>query len=414
MRIDKINIKNFRKFNELDLSFKEGVNILIGDNASGKTSILEALRILLGAYFYEIDSKFTSSPSIDKAKDVQYIQDEYGKLKPNYPTQLSAEGILFDEGVKWNRDLNSQKGSTTISGLSNIKNIVLERTEVTLPIIAFYNLSRLEFQVKESALYKDYERFMAYENALDSNYYTSVFLNWFENEDRIFSLQKEDTYTLNIFTEALKSCLPNCKRVYYDSHLSSIVIEDYNNKITPFALLSDGYRLIISLVGDLVYRCAILNASLGDECLMKSPGVVIIDNIESNLYPSWQQNVVNDISNVFPKIQFVISTHSPLVLGGIKANVIHLWESSVADEGILTYGKNTDRILEDVMSVNSRPSEMKELFRELFSLLERDFDAADKLLIEIKCMINDSDPDILKAEILLKRRRLSKNREWST
>ncbi|MGB5989393.1 MAG: AAA family ATPase [Marinifilaceae bacterium] len=401
MRVNKITIKNFKKFKELDLTFKDGVNILIGNNASGKTSILEALKILLGGYFYGINSHLTSSPSIHKTRDVQNIIDEQGKLKFNYPTCLYAEGIVHGERVKWNRDLNRAKGSTTIAGLSHIKTIVSKHSDDTQPIIAYYGIDRLKQQKKEHGSYKKQERFIAYRDALNASASIGDFAKWFENEDRISYKQGMNTNALQIVSEAIKNSLPNCNMVFYDPALSDIIIIDENNKRTAFSLMSDGYKLITSLIGDLAYRCAVLNDHLGIECLNKTTGVVLIDEVEIHLHPSWQQRVVNDLKRSFPKIQFIISTHSPIVLSGVEANVIRLGESGVYGEELLTYGRRPEYIMYSEQGVISRNEKIQGEIDKFYVLIESKEGLKEaKVILEslfIK-QFGERDPDTVRAK----------------
>ncbi|MCT4673697.1 MAG: AAA family ATPase [Prolixibacteraceae bacterium] len=372
MLIEKVKIKNFRKFKELDLEFERGVNILIGDNGSGKTSILEALKVVLGGFFYGVNSKYAISPSIHKTNDVQYIQDENGQFFRNYPTSIYAKGIVLNQNVQWDRDLNSSKSRTTIGGLSDLKEIVQRGIQGSLPIVAYYSINRFEWNHIDNEPYKKDERYEAYLNALDAKTSVNRFVKWYENEDRISYREKKDTYALKIVNDAIQKCLPNCLRVFYDAKLGEIVILNKDNEQALFSFMSDGYRLITSLVGDLAYRCAVLNPHLGLDCLKQTKGVVLIDEIETHLHPSWQQRVVRDLSNVFPEIQFVISTHSPVVLSGYKANVIDLVEGEQRnDEKIFTYGRRPEYIMSLEQGVVPRLPEIQDQIDRFYELIER-------------------------------------------
>lgn len=406
MRIDKLQINNFRKFKELDLNFKPGVNILIGDNAAGKTSVLESLKILIGSYFYGINSKHVNSPSIHRTKDVQFLQDENGKFSRIYPTQVKAEGKVFNEQVCWSRELRTAKGASTTAGLSDLKKIVSVHENDVLPIVAFYSTARFNVESRDSSPYKNDERYAAYKNALNANSSISAFVQWFENQDRISYQYKERTYALNVVSDAIMNCLPNCKRVFYDAKLTDILIEDENNVVTPFSLMSEGYRLITSLIGDLAYRCAILNSLLEADCLRETTGVVLIDEIETHLHPSWQQRVVNDLHRTFPKIQFIISTHSPIVLSGVQANVIRLSDNAVADDfittdsDILTYGRRPEYIMYSEQGVLARTHEVQIQIDEFYSLVEtkEGLKDAKKILDNLFiAQFGENDPDTVRA-----------------
>lgn len=123
--------------------------------------------------------------------------------------------------------------------------------------------------------------------------------------------------------------------------------------------MSDGYKIIISLIGDLSYRCAILNPQLGINCLSKVSGVVLIDEIETHLHPSWQQRILNDLGKVFPLIQFIITTHSPIVLSATKAHVIRFGEKSVSTN-TFTYGRKPEYIMYSEQDVLSRTKEVQD------------------------------------------------------
>ncbi len=404
MQINKISLKNFRKFSELDMIFQKGVNILIGDNAEGKTSILEALKVVLGGFFCGVNSSFVNSPSIHKIKDVRYVQESEGNLTRHYPVSIIAEGHVFDSNVEWSRELNTAKSTTTISGLSNLKNIVstnIENEKKSLPIISFYSISRLKSKTKDSSTYKKEEKYIAYKNALEATANIGDFIKWFENEDRISYQEKSNTNALEIVCEAIKDCLPNCKRVFYDSKLSDVVIEDNSNNFTPFSFMSEGYKLTTSLVGDLIYRCVTLNPHLKKDCLKSISGVVLIDEIETHLHPSWQQRIVEDLKRVFPKIQFIISTHSPIILTGAAANIIKLDEYSTNQEKILAYGRKPDYVMYSAQGVDSRKPDIQNQINKFYELLESKeglFEAKKILKNLFYKQFGNSDPDTVKAQ----------------
>jgi len=400
MHLEKIEIINFRKFINLNLEFKPGVNILIGNNATGKTSILEAIKIALGGLFYGINSKFVSSPSIHKTKDVNYTRNEHGSFKRNYPTSINVEANVFNENIIWNRQLNTAKGSTTKKGLKELISLVKENSNGILPILAYYSTSRLYEGNKTSSSYKKDERYEAYHDALNAESSVSRFIKWFENEDRISYQNKKTTLVLELVSQAITNCIPKCKRVFYDSSITEIVVESQDGNIVPLSLMSDGYKIIISLIGDLSYRCAILNPQLGINCLSKISGVVLIDEIETHLHPSWQQRVINDLSKVFPLIQFIITTHSPIVLSATKAHVISFGEKSVSTN-TFTYGRKPEYIMYSEQGVLSRTKDIQDKI-DLFYLLidKKDGLKEAKIILEdfFIAQFGESDPDTVRAK----------------
>lgn len=87
-----------------------------------------------------------------------------------------------------------------------------------------------------------------------------------------------------------------------------------------FSILNDGYKDVIGIVSDIAYRMAILNSSLGREILNKAPGIILIDEIEVHLHPKCQQNILRTLKKIFPKVQFIVTTHSPMVVSAAEKN----------------------------------------------------------------------------------------------
>ncbi|BDD10425.1 hypothetical protein FUAX_28570 [Fulvitalea axinellae] len=408
MWIKNLKIENFRCFAQQLLELQEGANILIGDNATGKTSILEALKIALGSFYFGIDASQATSPSISQNRDVRLIQNERGQWDAHRPVKVKAEGNVFGTEVVWERALNSAKGKTTTGLLADLKeaihNAYNTEESLSLPLLAYYSTARLQSQRKETEPFRQGERYEAYYNALEASSTVSRFKQWFENQDRISYQEGQQTSALRSVSRAIQNCLPNCDRISYDARLTEIVIMAEDGTKTPFPLMSDGYQLITAMVGDIAYRCAVLNAHLEERCLEDTPGVVLIDEIEMHLHPSWQQRVVNDLARTFPKIQFVITTHSPIVLGGAKANVIRLGDPNAEDNtpesGVLAYGRSPEHIMYGEQGVKTRPTEIVNRIKEFYSLLEKkEMEEAEKILQSLFIQgFGEDDPDTVQAQ----------------
>lgn len=102
--------------------------------------------------------------------------------------------------------------------------------------------------------------------------------------------------------------------IYYDNNAVSARI--------PLSQLSDGYKCTISLIADIAYRMAILNPQLLDRVLVETEGIVLIDEVDLRLHPKWQKRILKDLMNLFPKIQFIVSTHAPEVINSVKSESI--------------------------------------------------------------------------------------------
>ena len=182
------------------------------------------------------------------------------------------------------------------------------------------------------------------------------------------------------------------------------------------ALLSDGYRRLVNIVMDIAFRCALLNKSMfGDQCYKHTHGTVIIDEIDEHLHPALQVRVLKALQDTFPKIQFIISTHAPLVMSSVEPrkdedgndiNVVYRLEYAdgvYSHKELKPYGLDANLILEEMSLVDSRVPEIadriekiKDLISEKLldqassqiSLLEEETDPNQPVLVRLRAIIN--------------------------
>jgi len=169
--------------------------------------------------------------------------------------------------------------------------------------------------------------------------------------------------------------------------------------------LSAGEKTLMALVADLARRLIIANPKSDNP--LQQDGLVLIDEIDLHLHPSWQRSIVPNLRKIFPSCQFIITTHSPQIISHVKPESVFILKQT--ENGIEysnpeeSYGKNTDRILEDLMETDARPSKEKQRLHELFVLIQA------KKLAEAKDLINElqteigMDSELVKAKVLLKR-----------
>jgi predicted ATP-binding protein involved in virulence len=172
--------------------------------------------------------------------------------------------------------------------------------------------------------------------------------------------------------------------------------------------LSDGEKNLITLIGDIARRLAIANPNSKDP--LKGDGIILIDEIDLHLHPSWQRLMIPGLSKVFPNCQFIITTHSPLVLSHVRPESIFLLineNNELKYSSVLeSFGKNADRILEDVLGVDARPIEEKKQLHELFRLIQDgEVDKAKVLIEKLRKLIGE-DQELVKANVLIKRKQI--------
>ena len=170
----------------------------------------------------------------------------------------------------------------------------------------------------------------------------------------------------------------------------------------PVNQLSDGYKSTISLVADIAYRMAVLNPQLlGDVC-NETDGIVLIDEVDLHLHPKWQQRILGDLTEIFPKVQFIISTHAPEVINSVsKENVIVLENNQAVSAPAETYGKDANGILRTIMHVKERPNEIMQKFDDFYDLLNKGkYIEAGEVLDDLENVLGE-DPALASMRIQL-------------
>lgn len=111
-------------------------------------------------------------------------------------------------------------------------------------------------------------------------------------------------------------------------------------------MLSDGYRNVIKIILDIAARMCILNPYLKEKALQETPGIVLIDEIDLSLHPTWQKRIIGILKQLFPKIQFICATHSPFIIQSLEEG-----ESITLDQPLESEysGESIEDISEDIM-----------------------------------------------------------------
>ena len=167
--------------------------------------------------------------------------------------------------------------------------------------------------------------------------------------------------------------------------------------------MSDGYKNTLSMIGDIAYRMAVLNPTLGDQVLRETPGIVLIDEIDLHLHPKWQQRILNDLNEIFPKIQFIVSSHAPAVINSVPKEQIRILDNGKIYMPVAqTYGRDANSILREVMQVSDRPVAVKQRMDLFYAYMdENNYKDADKILTEIEAIVGTTDPDVAAARTSL-------------
>lgn len=210
---------------------------------------------------------------------------------------------------------------------------------------------------------------------------------------------------LQIVSRAIERFIPGLNHLRVKRLPRPHMLINKEKKTFNLDQLSDGEKNLIALVGDIARRLAIGNPRKDNP--LNGSGIILIDEIDLHLHPSWQRLVIPKLLEVFPNCQFFISTHSPQVISHVKPENVFLLEQDKTgmryrkvDE---TYGMSIDRVVEIIMDDESRPAPTQENLDRIFEFIERDqFNEARELASELKSDMK-TDPDLMRAEMLIRR-----------
>lgn len=430
MKLKKVKIINYRCFKEAEIDFDEHITLIVGKNGAGKTAILDAVAVAISTFLLGIDVGVSRSISKDDAR--YEFHDLDGTVDPQhqFPVNIESIGDILDNyNVKWVRSLNSESGNTTVKEareLTNISKSVQNRImtgdkSLNLPLISYYGTGRLYAQKKEKKNIKsltEFKRQVGYVDCMAAESNEKLMLNWFQIQT-LKSLQEqqrtgkvEKPLLLKTVESAICKCFErisgskNADIVFdLDTHRLVLNFESGDGSLQKFAMdeMSDGYKNTLSMIGDIAYRMAVLNPMLGDKVLEETSGVVMIDEIDLHLHPQWQQTIISDLNTIFPKIQFIVSSHAPAVINSVAKEQIRILDNGgIYMPAAQTYGRDANSILREVMKVSERPTDIKQRMNLFYSYMdENNYKEADKVLTEIEAIVGATDPDIAAARTSL-------------
>lgn len=372
MKLQNIRIYNYRGFKHSFFELNPQFTVFIGDNGVGKTSVLDACAVAIGSFFLGIDIVRTEGKNISE-NDVHLKQIE-GQPRPQLPSAIIATGMVNNISINWTRNVDefTKKTTTKYGKAVNLKKIAKNMLresrktgKVNFPVIAYHGTGRLWAQHESPKYVTQKEGVeMGYKNALSPKSDSKAFLSWYKTyEDEVKTFKRPtDMLQLETFKTAITSLVKQWTNMAY-SNLNEDLIGSYtdkegNKQELAYSQLSDGYRNAIGMVADIAYRCIQLNPHLKEKAIEESEGIVLIDEIDLHLHPNWQQNIVADLKRVFPKIQFIATTHSPFIVQSLdKKELINL--DTPDQESTEDPFKKSIEDIAEVMDVKHNPRSVK-------------------------------------------------------
>lgn len=376
-------------------------NLLVGVNGAGKTSVLRSLVFLLEDVVRRIGSSTTPGT---KPQTFDFRERRVA-LRAN----LRAEGNIYHLGRTWESvDASVENKIVLFPGKVNVKvlsqlywaAIDLQEDDIALPLLAFYPVSRSVNDVplrvrKEQAS----SRREGYARAFTAERHFGSFFQWFREQEDVENETGQRDPQLRAVRHAIESAMPGYTNLRVSRRPRLRMLIDKEDQILSVQQLSDGEQGVLALIGDMARRAAILNPHL--EKPLECPGCVLIDEIDQHLHPQWQRQVVGTLRQVFPNVQFVLTSHSPIVCGSVEPDSLLVLRSGRI-EAASVYGWSIATILKAVFDVDERPKSVHDYLVRLDEAIDtEDFDRAHRILHALLEILPPDDPEIVRANVLL-------------
>jgi len=412
MKIQNFALVNFRGIANMSLGFAERTTTLVGVNGVGKSSVLDALAIAL--------SNLTARITGQAAKARSMSQDDI-HLGSDYARLLVSADLGEDLATIWAVALNRKAGKHTAERSSDLTALNAraelfqyrllhserEGLPISLPLAVYYDVHRavLDVPIRTKGTNKTTPG-DAYNDALGHGGTDfRGFFTWFRNQEdaeneRIRDMPTYRDMGLSAVRRAIEQFTQFTDLRIRRKPALRMTVNKAGTELNVLQL-SDGEKCMLALVGDLARRLSLLNTEREDPLL--GEGVVLIDEIDLHLHPRWQRSVVASLERTFPNCQFIITTHSPQVIGELPSKSVLILKNGVLlGHAARSLGLSSGEVLEELMDAQERNPEVASQLQVINRLIDDDHIAqAQSLLNDLRGKVSDI-PEVLGAQAAIK------------
>lgn len=353
-----LRMVNYRMFKKVNIELHPGLCVFLGNNGSGKTSVLDAISFLISSIFSLCDYVPKIRSLAYELRNVRaHMEYKRGKSRliredvsgvvgtlTRYRKMESAEKIS-NVRLSVGRKLSAQQDLCIDSTIRQLATEFNERVRVdsSIPTFAHYGSHRGAEQGDRKRFARrkiDYTNpFAAYINALHPSLDFDAFLEWFSEEEAAeLRMQRKNKAYKSAELNAVRTAIV---RVFETSDIK-VKEPRFEDKPKRFVLtkvqpngdelelefdqLSDGYRAMIALVADYARRLAIAN-QYSSQNPLEGEGILLIDEIDAHLHPKWQYRVIDDLRRTFPNVQLIVTTHSAEVVSTVSRESVYILDT---------------------------------------------------------------------------------------
>lgn len=448
MLLKKLTLNNYANFENAEFNLwdetkpSRKVTIFIGENGAGKSNILDAIATFMSWFVARLRRENGIGSYISEKKINNNATSSSIELCINHENQ-DITGILSRARKGHRTQIKSYLNQ--IYKLSSFfsKQYTESSSTFPLPLFAYYNAERHvhETSIKYKAFNLD-KPIDGYSNNISIGIDFSQFFNWFyaldniKNElivknisdnlakvhnyknnnsiqiiEEVFNEYKKNITNnilfnidkkLHFTTDAISTFLPEYKNIRIERLPSTAMLIDKGDVSLDIMQLSQGERSLLALVADIALRLTIMNPEKENPLL--GEGVILIDEVDIHLHPRWQRSIVRNLQRTFPNCQFILTTHSPLVVSDPQDVQIFLLENGSAKELDNLYGMDIEQVLLEIMGTPLRYEPLQEQIDEMMrAIQDKEFEKAKALRKELLRVLPPDHQDLRRADLFMRR-----------
>lgn len=442
MKIQSFSLKNIGQFQDISMSlaptkdYSSNVTVFIGNNGSGKTSLLKSATTALTWFVARLKHEKSNGTPIPE----QVISNGANSALIEVivkATDIQNRDLTYNWRITKSRTARKAEFTTSLIELNQLtdyyKHRLAEDETTSLPLIAFYPVERsvidIPLKIREKHQFLQID---GYDNALNNAVDFRRFFEWFreredvENErikdiilflkqdhtDELFSKKIEEYNSdsfkdiqLEAVRQAIYAFMPDFKNLQVTRKPRLAMVIDKNGKQLNVSQLSQGEKSLMALVGDIARRLAMMNPKLDNP--LHGQGIVLIDEIDMHLHPQWQRTIIHRLQTTFPNCQFILTTHSPLVISDVQDILVYDLEDQKITALPSLYGQDANTVLLQYMDTSYRnPVVTEQITQAMDAIQNNNLDKAQLLINDLRSTVGENQLDVMRLIAMLKKRSL--------
>ncbi|MEO5352692.1 MAG: AAA family ATPase [Magnetococcus sp. XQGC-1] len=407
MQLTTLTLENFRRFEQLEISLAgKSPVVFIGDNGSGKTAILEAIAKGLSWLIARINRARGIGSSIGNVDILN------GQSSASIRLEVQHQSAAYPWSLAKTYKGREQSQSSDLLPLTTLAGqfratLTGNPDSASLPLIVYYPVYRvvLDIPLKIKGRHS-FGQLDGYENTQQQGVNFRRFFEWFRdqedsaNEPNASQWQKRQLAAVCL---AVYSFMPGFANLRIQRRPRLCMLIDKDGHSLDVGQLSQGEKSLMALVGDIARRLIIMNPAMDNP--LEGEGIVLIDELDLHLHPRWQAAILGNLGKTFPNIQFIVTTHSPVIIIQEQNLRGFVLSDGRCEPMGATYGLDVNLVLLQEMGLAHirNPDVQRKLDALLEAIQDGRREEARAQLDAMRQTLPANHLEIAKAELLLRR-----------